>query len=87
MHLLGYAILGSLLLIAMAKRSWPLGKRILAAGVVLPIYGALDEITQPLVNRHASVVDWVFDVAGIAGAIAIHVGICLLMARRQVQSA
>jgi VanZ family protein len=87
LHLLGYAGLASILLIAMAKRLWPLGKRILAGGVVLPIYGALDEITQPLVNRHASLADWVFDVIGIAGAIAVHAVACRLLAVRKVQSA
>lgn len=39
--------------------------------LALAVVGALDEITQPLVNRHASITDYAFDLIGIAAACVI----------------
>ncbi len=38
---------------------------------VLAIYGAFDEVTQPMVNRHCSILDWFADMAGSALAIGL----------------
>ena len=34
-------------------------------------YAALDEMTQPLVNRYAAFDDWLGDVVGAAGAVMV----------------
>ena len=44
-------------------------KRFLRAAIIILIYAALDEITQPLVNRYASIIDWLADAAGMGVAI------------------
>jgi VanZ family protein len=33
--------------------------------LVYLVYGALDELTQPLTGREADVADWVFDAIGV----------------------
>lgn len=40
-------------------------------GVVLSGYAALDELTQPLVNRSGDWVDWIFDVAGVVAVLTV----------------
>ncbi len=52
---------------AMGWRQW------LAIAVVLTAFGALDEITQIPVGRHADVRDWFADVTGVAAGMAIFV--------------
>lgn len=71
MHLLGYAILGSSFLLAMWSRGLPRKKRIFRVIIILLIYAALDEITQPLVNRHASILDWIADASGVGIAVLV----------------
>jgi len=71
LHFLGYAILASSFLLAMWSRGISRKKRILRAIIILLIYAALDEITQPLVNRHASVLDWLADGAGVGLAVLL----------------
>lgn len=48
-------------------RRWA-GATVLA---VLVVYGAIDELLQPLVNRHADVRDWLADVGGAASALVL----------------
>ena len=45
------------------------------------LYGAFDEITQPLVNRHAAWRDWLADVLGALAAIVIFEAISALRKR------
>jgi VanZ family protein len=51
--------------------------------IVMPIYGAVDELTQglPFVGRTTDVRDWLFDIIGIAIALAVWEGIALLISR------
>lgn len=68
-HVVAYGVV-SLLFVLSLKRSAPL--TVLIAGLLaLAGIGALDEITQPLVNRTASVMDYAADLAGIAAACVI----------------
>lgn len=71
LHLLGYTILAGSFLLAMWSRRFSRKKRILRAIIILLVYAALDEITQPLVNRYASVLDWVADAAGVGVAVLV----------------
>ncbi len=70
-HLIGYAGLATLLWAVLWSHDRSAGTRMAACLVGLAVYGAFDELTQPLVNRHADVADWIFNVAGTALAVAI----------------
>ncbi len=55
------------------------------AGLVvagLLVYGAFDELTQPLVNRHASALDWVADAVGVILAVIAAETIAFFVRRR-----
>ena len=71
MHVMGYLVLGLLLQAALLAntRLAPAARAVLSVGV-LAVYGAIDELTQPWVNRHASWADWIGNLvgAGIAAA-------------------
>ena len=67
MHALGYCILGGLSIwVLAASRPRLMGTTILAAYAGLLAYGAIDEWTQPLVNRSCELSDWIADAAGAA---------------------
>jgi len=64
LHLVGYAILASLLMGLRASRG-PFGWRsVIVRWAVLALYAAFDEVTQRLVGRHADVADWCADMLG-----------------------
>ena len=64
LHYLGYAILASLLMGLRASRG-PFGwYSIVMRWLVLAVYGAFDEFTQPFVGRNADVMDWCADLFG-----------------------
>jgi VanZ family protein len=61
------AVLGAALLLTFpARRTMPLW--VLAISMV---YGAIDEVLQPLVRRDASVRDWVADLVGVVPAVLL----------------
>ena len=63
LHTLGYGIFGYMLLCAIRLRS-----RIVSFLIVLgliAVIGALDESTQPLVQRSASIADWLANCVGV----------------------
>lgn len=60
------------------SRRWT-GGMVLAIAMV---YGAMDELLQPLVNRDGDVEDWLCDVAGAAAAVMILVVVRRLLQRR-----
>ena len=79
-HFVGYAIMMTLALSATANVKLPAVRRItlwLLAGL---LFAALDEITQPLVNRTCSFTDFLADAAGLFAAIA---AVALADARRR----
>ena len=70
-HFLAYFGLSALIYVSTwitnPSRRW-------TAALVLAIamvYGAIDELLQPFVNRHADVNDWLFDVLGAASAVTL----------------
>ena len=79
LHLVGYAILASLLMGLRASRG-PFGwYSALMRWMVLAMYGAFDEVTQSLVGRHADVADWCADLIGAAfglGLVVLLVRVC-----------
>ena len=46
-------------------------RRVLLVLVLMTIYAAVDELTQPLVNRYAAWSDWFADVFGAAAAMLV----------------
>ncbi len=68
-HFVAYFMLASLLYISTRltnpARQW-LGATVIAIAMV---YGAIDELLQPLVGRHADFDDWLYDVAGATCAV------------------
>ncbi len=64
LHLVTYLILAYLLAFATSTKR-PLGLKLyLLLVVVIAAYGAIDELLQIPVNRHADVFDWVADILG-----------------------
>ena len=83
LHVLGYFVLGSLLLVTLAGCGVGRARRVALLLGALAVYGALDEITQPLVGRNASVYDWLADVSGAALAVVVCELVLALAARRR----
>jgi len=71
LHVIGYFGLGGAFWIALTAFRVRLSRRVGAVLLGLLVYGAMDEISQPLVNRHASLHDWLADAAGTALAVAV----------------
>lgn len=75
-HVAAYLVLAFL-----ASTAWQLASGILTsrhlwfAWLVIVIYGALDELTQPLVGRDCSLLDWAADAVGAAAGIALFVAV------------
>ena len=69
LHATGYFILSSIFLLTLAAyRVGLLRRAILTLGIIL-LYASLDEITQTLANRHASLDDWIANAIGTVGAV------------------
>ena len=87
-HFIGYAILGVLLVRALALGTWRgVGaKAVLLAIVIGAVYGASDEFHQSFVaGRSPTVDDWIADLLGvIAGALVIFVIAPFIRGRRRV---
>jgi len=83
LHAVGYFVLGAMLLLTCASRGRPRWTRVLLTLALLAAYGAVDEITQPLVNRVAAFGDWLADIGGaVAAAIVIELALALTARRR-----
>jgi VanZ family protein len=68
-HVVGFAGLGGMFIVTMTAMGLPFRKRILATLVVLPLYAAIDEWTQPWFGRSCDIHDWLADCCGTAAAI------------------
>lgn len=71
LHFLAYGTL-SILAYTAAVLHWPT-RRHLAGWVLVAcmVFGAIDESTQPMFNRHADVKDYLFDVIGMCCGLSI----------------
>ena len=68
-HVVAYGLIAGFFLLSLKR---PVRPAVLLIGLVLlVVIGALDEVTQPLVNRFASVSDYAFDLTGMAVACVI----------------
>jgi VanZ family protein len=71
-HFVAYAVLGLLLCASLrvTRPRWSIPRVALLALSILLIYGAVDELTQPLVHRICSLDDWFADALGAAAGVA-----------------
>jgi VanZ family protein len=68
-HLMAFMLLGGLLYLCLRPR---VRQTLLIVAIVGAAYGAIDELTQPLVGRSCELLDWASDVSGIVlGSLAI----------------
>ena len=81
LHVVAYFLLAGFFLLTLIARGKPRPRRIILVVAVMAVYGAFDELTQPIVNRTAAWGDWFADVAGTILAIVI-IEIVLLLKRR-----
>jgi VanZ family protein len=70
LHFLAYGVLGFLVTAAVAAFSRWSWRTAAVTGLLLAVFAALDEITQPLFGREAEPLDWVWDLIGLAAGIA-----------------
>jgi VanZ family protein len=68
-HVVAYGLVAVFLFLSLRRpvRPW----LFLAVLAALALIGALDEMTQPLVNRQASIIDYAADLAGVALASSV----------------
>ena len=66
-HVVAYGVVAGLFLLALRRPVRPVTVGLILTGLLA--VGALDEVTQPLVNRVASGSDFVADVVGIGLAV------------------
>lgn len=69
-HFVGYLGLSALLWRTLYAYDHPPGRRRLVVGLVVPVYAALDELTQPYFGRSAELLDFVADALGMVVAVA-----------------
>jgi hypothetical protein len=82
LHMVGYFGLTTIFLLTMFARRWRRYRRLVTILHVIPIYGVIDELTQPLVGRTAAVTDWLANIAGMILAIALIEGLAAWRSRR-----
>jgi VanZ family protein len=70
LHLIAYTVLGGLVAAALAARGgWSVRSGVMLL-LVLALFAALDEVTQPLFGRWADRLDWAYDGIGLSIGIA-----------------
>lgn len=65
LHIVGFAGLTTLFVLTMLAYGVRRPRRLLCAVIVLPLYAALDERTQPWCNRTCDFRDWASDMLGM----------------------
>ena len=71
LHLSGFFVLAGLFWLTLAAHRVRRPIRMLLVLIVLPLYGALDEITQPLTGRTCDFYDWLADTTATLAALAM----------------
>ena len=82
LHFLAYGALGGVVSAAVAARGGWSFRTAACLFVLLAVFAAADEATQPLFGRYADPVDWSFDGIGLLGGLAtVGAAVALLAAR------
>lgn len=82
LHLVGYFLLTGAFLLAMITHGKLRPRRIVLAVAIMALYGAFDELTQPIVNRSAEWSDFLADLGGAALAVIVIEAVLWLKAKR-----
>jgi len=88
-HFSGYALLGALVVRALAQARWPgvTPRASVAAIAWSSLYGVSDEFHQQFVHgRSPAVDDWVADTLGAAAAVAIVFAVAAVVRRARTRS-
>jgi VanZ family protein len=81
-HFLAYAALAILLAVRMSFAAPFAARHALRVLGIIALYGALDEVTQIPVGRHADVWDWVADLSGGTVGMALFLGVQRIRRRK-----
>ncbi|MCK4277300.1 MAG: VanZ family protein [Phycisphaerae bacterium] len=71
LHAVGFFALASIFGWTLRAHGHQRLRRVLLVLVLMTIYAAVDELTQPLVNRYAAWSDWFADVLGAVAAVLV----------------
>jgi len=71
LHVVGYFALATVFWLTLLAYGKSGRVRTVATGIILAVYGAFDELTQPMFNRCASIGDWLADLCGIVIAVGV----------------
>jgi VanZ family protein len=80
-HFLAYGVLAGVLYLAMWASSSAWKRTSFFVLAVTLLYGAMDEVTQPLVGRSCELYDWLADAAGAIVVVGIFASIRYLVER------
>ncbi|MHC4982199.1 MAG: VanZ family protein [Planctomycetota bacterium] len=83
LHSVGYFVITSLFLLSIFARGTSRLRRAALVFGIMITYAAIDEITQPLVNRYAALADWLADAIGAAAAIVVWESFLAILDRRR----
>ena len=83
-HIVAYGLLTGAIHLSLWPRRWSLLKTAIVVLVIIMVYGALDEITQPIFGRSCDILDWLADVSGCAIALTVMSLAKLAMPRSQL---
>lgn len=82
LHFFAYGVLGGVVSAAIAARGGWKARSAFALFVILALFAAADEITQPLFGRFADAVDWAFDQVGLVAGIGALSAVVAAIGRR-----
>ena len=78
-HVVAYGLLAGMIHLCLWPRRWTMLKTASLVLCVALVYGALDEITQPIFGRDCSILDWLADAAGAIIAVMIMTIACRVL--------
>ncbi|MHC4562254.1 MAG: VanZ family protein [Planctomycetota bacterium] len=81
LHLVGYMLLTAIFLVTLVAHGLARQTRLLVVPIVMLAYASVDEWTQPLIGRSATVAEWLADLAGAAISLTV-LELCLAMGQR-----
>ena len=87
LHFVAYGVLGGVVAAAVAARGGWRTRTALELFVLLALFAAVDEVTQPLFGRFADAVDWAFDEVGLVAGIGITSAVVASIAARPAPGA
>ena len=85
-HFLAYGVLAGVLYLVLWASQSPRKRAAYFVITVTLLYGAMDEITQPIVGRSCELNDWLADAAGVALAVGVFASLRYVVERSRRRS-